>query len=57
MALAEDILRVGVCGDLHLDCPDEYLATEGPEMRLLDTIHPLQLTDLNEENGTSRGQE
>ena len=44
--MADDVLGVGVVGNLKLETSDVVVAAQGPEMRLLDVQNTVELAHL-----------
>ena len=44
--MADDVLGVGVVGDLELEASDVVVAAKGPEVGLLDVQNTLELAHL-----------
>ena len=44
--MADDVLGVGVVGDLELEASDVVVAAKGPEVGLLDVQNTLELANL-----------
>lgn len=47
-SLMQDVFAVCIHGHLHLDGPSVDIASQGPEVRFMDTVDACQLTHLSQ---------